>query len=285
MAMPTRPLRSAPVARAWAQLSVMPVKTGTPGGRPDAFGDGGQHRTHDAPDGDERRQATGVDAGHGHQLRVVGGHTQRPVVDQLAGEHRPLGGGQGAGEAGRHVIDRLEVGRGGLMDRRLIVLERQEVTQRQTPADGRNRVALDPGEERLFVTAQDLEAVGRPALIEVEPHRGNGRTRRVDGHDRRVLATEADRRDHRPWPPIPPSRPVRRGHRAPPPRARRRPARRRRRGAPTPAVGGPRRGVGAVVANQDDLHVGGPDVDAQCVQRPPRSVRATTGRGRRGKPR
>ena len=64
-----------------------------------------------------------------------------------------------AGEPGGDELHHLEVRRGAGVDLRLVVLEVQDVGEREAAADRRDPVVLDEGHERLGVALEDREAV------------------------------------------------------------------------------------------------------------------------------
>ena len=78
------------------------------------------------------------------------------------------------------------------MDVGLVVLEVEEVGEREPAADRRDAVMLDPDLERVFVTAEDREAVVGAPVVEVEDEVGDGMPVEVDRDDRRVLGGHPD---------------------------------------------------------------------------------------------
>ena len=178
MAIPARPSASTPAASAPAALSLSPARTidarrAARAPRPCRAAQG-------ADDGIDRHQlgqAGRVHPAEGQELVVVGRDPERPVVVELGREHRVLGRRGPAGEAGDDVVHGLEVTGRGPVDLGPLLLEVQEVTQRQTAADRRDAVDLHEALEGVGVLGQEGPAEVTPPLVVVHGHRARPGTR------------------------------------------------------------------------------------------------------------
>jgi hypothetical protein len=160
-------------------------------------GDPRQERADDLVDGDQGRQLVDVHAGQGHQLVVVAGRVERPVVDQLRREHGVLGRHRPPGQAGHDEVHGLEVEGRRRVHLRAVELEVQEVTEGEPAADRRDAMDLHESLEGVGVVAHDRPGVVGPPLVPVHEHRRHGHEVGVDRDDRRVLRAHADGPDRR----------------------------------------------------------------------------------------
>jgi hypothetical protein len=165
--------------------------------QPQHRGDVGAQGADDGIHRHQLGQAGGVHPAEGQELVVVGRDPERPVVVELGREHRVLGRRGPAGEAGDDVVHGFEVTGRGPVDLGPLLLEVQEVTQRQTAPDRRDAVDLHEALEGVRVLGQEGPAEVTPPLVVVH---GHGRDRHQVGahrHDRGVLAAHRQCPDRR----------------------------------------------------------------------------------------
>ena len=151
----------------------------------------GQERSGRIREAVERGQLARVDARQLEQRLVVLRHTEAAVVAELAHEHGALVGDDAAGEAGVHVVHGFEVGSGHGMDVVPVLLQVQDVGEREPVAHRRDPVARQPGLEHPLSTEQLPRVVGA-ALVLPEHHVGDRCRVAIDRDDRRVLAAAPD---------------------------------------------------------------------------------------------